>query len=70
MANVSTTLKVSSAFKGPKDTGKIDLQMICLLSGKSAVKALLSPAFKKVKGVPRVEVEEDAKQLMSRMLPQ
>lgn len=38
--------------------------------GKAAVKALLTPAFKKVKNAPKVEIEEDAVALLLKVLPQ
>lgn len=37
--------------------------------GKAAVKALLSPAYTKVKNVPKVENEEDAQKLLGSMIP-
>ncbi|KAJ9114374.1 hypothetical protein QFC20_001517 [Naganishia adeliensis] len=37
--------------------------------GKAAVKALLTPAFKKVKNAPKVETEEDAVALLLKLLP-
>lgn len=40
------------------------------LTGKSAVKALMSPAYKKVKGAPKVETEEDATAVLLKVLPQ
>jgi translocation protein SEC62 len=38
--------------------------------GKAAVKALLTPAFKKVKNAPKVETEEEAVALLLKVLPQ
>lgn len=37
--------------------------------GKSAVKALTSPAFAKLKNVPKVESEEDAEKLLASIIP-
>ncbi|KAJ9125770.1 hypothetical protein QFC24_002554 [Naganishia onofrii] len=38
--------------------------------GKSAIKALLAPAYKKVKKAPKVENEDEASKLLMAMLPQ
>ncbi|KAL9937433.1 hypothetical protein V8E36_003842 [Tilletia maclaganii] len=37
--------------------------------GSSAVKALLSPAYKKLKGVPPAETEEDAEKVLHEIIP-
>ena len=40
-----------------------------LISGSSAVKALLSPAYAKVSNVPKVTTEEEAKALLHSIIP-
>lgn len=37
--------------------------------GKSAIKALLSPAYSKVKNVPKIESEDDAQKLLGSIVP-
>ncbi|KAK0551257.1 Translocation protein S62 [Tilletia horrida] len=37
--------------------------------GSSAVKAILSPAYKKLKGVPQAETEEDAEKILHGIIP-
>ncbi|KAE8215621.1 hypothetical protein CF319_g2005 [Tilletia indica] len=37
--------------------------------GSSAVKAILSPAYKKLKGVPQAETEEEAEQVLHGIIP-
>ena len=43
--------------------------MLTVRAGKAAVKALLSPAYTKVKNVPKVENEEDAQKLLGSIIP-
>jgi hypothetical protein len=40
------------------------------LTGKTAIKCLLAPAYAKTKKVPKVTNEEEASALMVRLLPQ
>lgn len=39
-------------------------------SGKTAIRTLLGPAYQKLKKVPTLKDEDEAKALMARMLPQ
>lgn len=43
--------------------------ILVFISGRSAVKALLSPAFAKLKNVPKVKDEAEATALLSSMMP-
>ncbi|KAJ3485652.1 hypothetical protein NLI96_g4811 [Meripilus lineatus] len=49
--------------------GVLNGKRIDYFKGKSAVKALTSPAFAKLKNVPKVESEEDAEKLLASIIP-
>ena len=63
MASVSTTSKVRSSFTH-SSVYKTNLPI-----GKSAVKALQSPAYQKLKHVPPVTSEEDALKVLQSVIP-
>lgn len=46
-----------------------DLIISIRVLGKSAIKALLSPAYAKLKNAPKVETEDDAKNLLGSIIP-
>ncbi|KAF7789670.1 hypothetical protein EIP86_000616 [Pleurotus ostreatoroseus] len=50
-------------------TGALNGGRTDYFKGKSAVKALLSPAYAKVKNAPKVESEEDAQKLLGSIIP-
>jgi len=50
-------------------TGILNGKRIDYFKGKSVVKALLSPAFAKVKKAPTITTEEDAQQYISTIMP-
>ena len=45
------------------------VRVLIICAGKAAAKALLSPAYTKVKNVPKVENEDDAHKLLGSMIP-
>jgi len=49
--------------------GVLGGKRVDFFKGKSAVKALLSPAYAKLKNVPKVESETDAKNVLSSIIP-
>lgn len=51
-------------FKGAPSSHSVGEQQLTLLSGKSAVKALLSPEYQKLKGVPKVTNEDEARTVL------
>jgi translocation protein SEC62 len=44
--------------------------MLTLAQGKTAVRTLLGPAYQKLKKAPPVKDEDEAKALMTKLLPQ
>jgi hypothetical protein len=58
-----------------RSNGLLIIYLSCLpktlaLTGKTAIKCLLAPAYAKTKKVPKVTNEEEASALMVRLLPQ
>jgi len=45
------------------------IEVTFYLSGKSAIKALLSPAYAKLKSVPKITSEADAQALLHSLIP-
>ncbi|KAI0319234.1 translocation protein Sec62-domain-containing protein [Amylostereum chailletii] len=50
-------------------TGVLNGKRIDYFKGKSAIKALLSPAYAKLKGVPKVTSESEAQNLLHQIIP-
>lgn len=71
MANESSTLRVSLSHTSINNDPSLIVISLCFyMAGKSAMKALLSPAYQKTAKVPKVENEEQAQALMTKILPQ
>lgn len=62
MASVSTTSRVSRGFH-------VKAEMSLTLVGKTAIRTLLGPLYAKVKKGPKLADEEEAKALLSKILP-
>lgn len=64
--------KRADYFKGapcPSDRATSSRFLIPRIAGKSAVKALTSPAYAKVKNVPKITTEDEARALLASIVP-
>lgn len=62
MESVSTTSKVSLGIP-------YKLELLLIWIGKTAIRTMLGPQYAKVKKAPKVADEEEAKALLSKILP-